>query len=424
MKFNYTVNEVPPVSITILNGLQWFVLLMPFVVMVGKTVGITFLLNPSEEILYIQKLSFIVFLSLTFQIFFGHALPILSGPATILLVGLIASKSYNESTLYTALLVGSCFVCLMGMLNITKKLITYFTKNIIAVVLILIAFTMLPTIVNMILKPIGLPQGINLIVALAIIMVLYILEKVLRGFWKSSLILWAMIIGSLIYALIFDSVDSVNEGHSIVISNYFKDFLPAFDFDLGLVLTFIVCYIALVINDIGSMQSVSSFVGVENSWRRIKRGVFVTGFVNFIASLMGTIGVVNFSFSPGVILITKCASKYVLLLTALLMLILSFFPYFLDFINIVPHLLVGAIFFYVMASQISTGFTMLYAKGEFKYTDGIVVGFPVMLGAIIANLPAEVINTLPNPLKPFLGNGFVMGILFAIILEHLIYRNK
>jgi len=53
-------------------------------------------------------------------------------------------------------------------------------------------------------------------------------------------------------------------------SNYFKDFLPFFDFDAGLVLTFIICYVALVINDVGSMQSVSSFVGTGNDWKPIK----------------------------------------------------------------------------------------------------------------------------------------------------------
>jgi xanthine/uracil permease len=77
-----------------------------------------------------------------------------------------------------------------------------------------------------------------------------------------------------------------------------------------------------------------------------------------------------------------------------------------------------------MASQISTGLSMLYTDGKFKYNDGIVVGFSVMLGTIIANLSNEVIATLPGLLKPFLGNGFVMGILFAFILEHIIYRKK
>ena len=406
MKFNYSVNDVPPLNIIILNGLQWFVLLIPIIIMVGKTIGITFLLSPNEEVLYIQKLSFIVSLSLCLQVLFGHSLPILSGPATVLLVGLIASKSYTTSSLYTALLVGSLCVCLLGIFNITKSLITFFTKNIISVVLILIAFTMLPAI-------------------LIIIILLFLFEKILRGFWKSSLILLAMISGTIIYVLIFGRNEYSHEVEGVsIFSNYFKDFLPNFNINVGLILTFIICYIALVINDVGSMQSISSFVGTESDWKRIKKGVFITGVTNFVASIMCSIGVVNFSFSPGVLLITKCASKYVFLFTALLLFILSFSPYLLDFVNIIPHLLIGSIFFYVMASQISTGLSMLYSNGEFKYNDGIIVGFSVMLGTIIANLPAEVTTSFPGLLKPFLGNGFVMGILFAFILEHIIYRKK
>lgn len=425
MKFNYDVNDVPPLKIIIINGLQWFVLLMPIIIMVGKTIGITFQLDSHEEILYIQKLSFIVSLSLFLQMLFGHSLPILSGPATVLLVGLIASKSYSTSSIYTALLVGSFCVCLLGIFNITKNLVTFFTKNIISVVLILIAFTMLPAILKLIFKPIGLSPGTNLVIALIIIIILFLFEKVLKGFWKSSLILWTMIFGTIIYVLIFGKSGFSHEVEKVsIFSSYFKDFLPNFNVNIGLILTFIICYIALVINDVGSMQSISSFVGTENDWKRTKKGVFVTGITNLVASIMGSIGVVNFSFSPGVLLITKCASKYVLLFTAFLLFILSFSPYLLDFINIIPHLLIGSIFFYVMASQISTGLSMLYSDGTFKYNDGIIVGFSVMLGTIIANLRADVIASFPGLLKPFLGNGFVMGILFAFILEHIIYRKK
>jgi len=67
---------------------------------------------------------------------------------------------------------------------------------------------------------------------------------------------------------------------------------------------------------------------------------------------------------------------------------------------------------------------MLYANGEFKYTDGIIVGCSVLFGTVITNLPLDVTASLPGLLKPLLGNGFVMGILFAFILEHMIYNKK
>lgn len=425
MKFKYSINDIPPLNILVLNGLQWFVLLIPIIIMVGKTIGVSFLLDPHEEILYIQKLLFIVSLSLFLQMLFGHGLPIISGPATVILVGLVASKSYSLSSLYSALLIGSLFICFLGYLNVTKKLIAVFTKNIISVVLILIAFTMLPALLKLILNPIGIPLGYNLMIALIILLLLFFLEKILKGFWKTSLILLTMIVGTLIYLLIFGEKVNTNglKGAS-VISNYFSNFMPMFEIDIGLIITFIICYIALLINDIGSMQSVSAFIGITDDWYRIKKGILITGITNFLASLMCCIGVVNFSFSPGVLVITKCASKYVLLFTALLLLILSFSPYFIYFISIIPHLLIGSVFLYVMASQISAGLSLLYSNGQFKYSDGIVVGFSVMLGTTIANLPVETTSSLPGLLRPFLGNGFVMGLLFAFILEHIIYRKK
>jgi xanthine/uracil permease len=425
MKFNYFINDVPPLNVIILNGLQWFILLIPIIIIVGKTIGISFSLDPTEEVLYIQKLSFVVSLSLLLQVFFGHSLPIVSGPPTVLLVGIIASLSYSKSSIYTALLIGSFFVCIFGLLDITKKIVTLFTRNIISVVLILIAFTMLPTILKLILSPIGLQPVFNIVIALLLIIILFFFEKNLKGFWKSSLIIWLLLIGTIIYCLIFGSTNEYNSVNSTAFfSNYFTDFSPTINIDVGLILTFLICYIALIINDVGSMQSTAHFVGIDSDWKRIKRGIFVTGFSNIIASIMGTIGVVNFSFSPGVLLITKCASKFVLLFTALLLFILSFSPYLLGFISVIPHFLIGTIFFYVMASQISAGLSMLYSHGEFKYNDGIIVGFSIMLGTMITNLPGHVMSNFPGFLKPFLGNGFVMGILAAFILEHLIYKKN
>jgi len=41
---------------------------------------------------------------------------------------------------------------------------------------------------------------------------------------------------------------------------------------------------------------------------------------------------------------------------------------------------------------------------------------------IIAFLPVEIINTFPPVLRPVLGNGFVVGVAAALVLEHGVFK--
>jgi xanthine/uracil permease len=48
----------------------------------------------------------------------------------------------------------------------------------------------------------------------------------------------------------------------------------------------------------------------------------------------------------------------------------------------------------------------------------------VLLGTIIAFLPPEVLETFPTVLKPTLGNGFVVGVVAALALAHVLLRKR
>ena len=71
------------------------------------------------------------------------------GPATILLVGIAASGSSEISSTYTAIAIGGLalfVVSAAGLFNHLKKL---FTAPVVAVILIMIAFTLTPMIIDL-----------------------------------------------------------------------------------------------------------------------------------------------------------------------------------------------------------------------------------------------------------------------------------
>lgn len=49
---------------------------------------------------------------------------------------------------------------------------------------------------------------------------------------------------------------------------------------------------------------------------------------------------------------------------------------------------------------------------------------PILTGILVAFLPADVVSAFPSHLRPILGNGFVMGVLVSLLLEHVIFRTR
>jgi uracil permease len=50
-----------------------------------------------------------------------------------------------------------------------------------------------------------------------------------------------------------------------------------------------------------------------------------------------------------------------------------------------------------------------------------VVGLPIIIGTVVAFLPTTIIAQIPMIIRPLLGNGFVMGVLTVLFLEHLVF---
>jgi xanthine/uracil permease len=106
------------------------------------------------------------------------------------------------------------------------------------------------------------------------------------------------------------------------------------------------------------------------------------------------------------------------------MLLLSFSPAVSGFIGNVPPVVIGSILLYILCSQIAGGLMVVFESADkFQYISGLIVGLPLLLGTVIAYLPLEIVNSFPGILRPILGNGFVVGILAALLLEHIIFKD-
>lgn len=415
MDFRYNIDDKPSLGAILLYGLQWLMICLPVVL------TSTFIAPQGEMVFFTQKLFAICGITIIVQVLCGHRMPLVAGPAAVLLMGVIAaaSQGHDATTIYPSMIIGGAIITLLAAVGAMKYIQKIFTPRIVAAIVILISFTMAKPIVGLIFAD-KAHSGLALVLAIVGVAVMAWANKVLRGIWKSMVVILAMIFGALFYYCITEfPKDFVSDtvAPQLLLSSY--------ELDAGVVIAFIFCYIALLINQVGSVQSLGGFVGATNMEKRQNRGLLITGIMNIVSGAAGVPGVVDYSLSPGVVASTSCASRYTMLPAAVAMVILALFPQAVAVLLTIPQPIMGIVLLYLMATQVAAGLEIMHStKAVMSFQDGLILGLPIMLTVVLSFAPAEAMAAVPSLLRPIVGNGFVMGIIVVLVLEHLVLRSK
>ncbi|MBQ2023927.1 MAG: purine/pyrimidine permease, partial [Alistipes sp.] len=176
---------------------------------------------------------------------------------------------------------------------------------------------------------------------------------------------------------------------------------------------------------VGSVQSLGEFVGAGDMEQRQKRGMIVQGVMNVVSGAMGVLGPVDYSLSPGVVASTGCASRYTVLPAAAFMILLAFFPDVVALLLTIPQPVMGVVLLYLMATQVAAGLHLIEGTSAVRsFKDGLVLAIPIMFTLILSFAPQSALATIPSLLRPIVGNGFVMGIIIILLLEHIFLKDK
>lgn len=415
MQFRYGINDRPGWGAMLLYGLQWLMICIPVVL------TSTFVAPEGQTLFFTQKLFAIMGVTMIVNSIYGHRLPLVAGPAAVLLMGVLAAASQGcgSETIYPSMIVGGAMVALIAATGLMKKLQRVFTPRIVVAIVVLISFTMAKPIVGMIFSD-SSNQLTALLFALFAIFAMAVANNLLRGVWKSMVVIVAMIAGSLIYyALTSFPKQFVTDTQPPQL------FVSEFNFDAGVVIAFVFCYIALLINQIGSVQSLGGFVGADYMESRQQRGMIVQGVMNMVSGAMGVVGPVDYSLSPGVVASTSCASRYTVIPAAVAMIILAAFPDAVSVLLTIPQPVMGVVLLYLMATQVAAGLDMMHTTSAVvNFKDGLVLSIPIMFTIIISFAPQSAMQSVPALLRPIVSNGFVMGIIIILLLEHLFLKEK
>ena len=417
MNLKYNVDDRLPAGQLAMYAIQWFVLCIAVVsTSVFVATG-----TPEDRLFFSQKLFAVMGIAGFVQVVWGHRLPIVVGPAAVLLVGVMASLAANAevSAIYSSIAIGGVLITLLTIGGLMRYVQRIFTPRIVVVILMLIATTLAPTIKNLVFPAHASHNEhlFGLLFAVVGVVLMVVANRNLKGVAKSLVIPMALVVGSIAYFAIFDAPQHVSSAAS-----WRGLLIDDFVFDWSLVVAFVICYIALAINDIGSIESLGGMLGIKDMDKRMKRGVRITGIMNIVAGSMGVLGPVNYSMSPGVIASTGCASRYALIPATLLLAACALFPDVIWVLTAIPSPVIGVILLFLMGTQLAASFEMMQStRSAATFADALTLGLPIMVALLFQLMPKGV---APDVIQPLVGNGFAMGVIVVMIMEHVINRSK
>lgn len=417
MNLKFNIDDKLPFGQQMLYAAQWLILAIAVV----STSTFVAQGSDAEKLFFAQKLFAVIGVTGLIQVLWGHKLPIVVGPASVLLVGVVSSLNAQAPTnaIYTSIAIGGVLVTLLtfgGLLRYVQRL---FTPRIVVVILMLIALTLAPVIKNLIF-PEKAVEGVHmfgLVFTLLGCLGMVVLNRTLRGGVKSLVIPVALIVGSVAYYMLFPMAN--NPGSAASLDGLF---LESMSVDWSLIIAFVICYVALLINDVGSIEALGAMLGVQGMDSRLKRGVRITGIMNIVAGSMGVLGPVNYSMSPGVIASTGCASRWALVPATVVLALFAIFPDAVFILTNIPHTVIGVILLFLMGTQLAAGLEMIHSTRSVQsFSDALTIGLPLMMAMLFQLMPTDVV---PAVIQPLVGNGFAMGVITVILMEHVVNRAK
>ncbi|HZF13637.1 MAG TPA: solute carrier family 23 protein [Thermoanaerobaculia bacterium] len=190
----------------------------------------------------------------------------------------------------------------------------------------------------------------------------------------------------------------------------------------GAVVGVIVGVIGSIAESIGDYAGTCAVSGIPYTVRHIRRGITVEGIASAIGPLFGGLPLTTYAQNTGVIATTRVASRRVVQVAALLLLLYGLSPKLGALLVLIPRPIVGAVFLVICGMIATVGLRLLGCgrKDEAYLLTTAISLMAALTLPLAATARKEWFAVLPPSAKLFLGNGVVIAITLGILLNGML----
>ncbi|EQK43230.1 xanthine permease family protein [[Clostridium] bifermentans ATCC 638] len=421
----YRIEDRPNLQLSILLGFQHIVAAFGGIVAVPLVIGPAIGVDVRTTAMLVSATIFVAGLATIIQargIYkIGAKLPCIMGTSfTFVGPAITVGTSMGLAGIFGATILGSFIEMILS--RFIKPLMKFFPPVVTGTVVTLIGLTLVPVSMDWCAGGIGSPTYgsiTNICIALMVMVIVVGFNIYGKGVLSSSSILIGMFVGYLacipIGLVDFTPIKEASwiglPGIPVILEHGIK-------FSLAGVAPFIIAYLVTTIETVGCLIAIGEASDIKTSSEQLSKGVLADGLGSFLAGFFGVCPNTTFSQNIGLIPITKVASRHVVIISGVIMMLLGIFPKLGALVASIPSPVLGGagivMFGVVAASGIKT-----LSKVNINNRNLIIISVSIALGLGITTRP-ELLTVLPESLKLLFGSGISTGTIFAVMLNILL----
>jgi xanthine permease len=356
----------------------------------------------------------------------GAKLPIMMGTSFAFLgTLLLIAENAGLPTIFGAALVGSLLQVFIGANY--ERFKPLFPPLVNGIVVMLIGLTLIPTGIDYAAGAASGPGAagyaslMNLGVAALVFLVILGLNQFFQGILRIASVFFGILLGYVVAAFL-GMVDFA----PVAQAGWFAIPMPlkfGIAFDPGAIIAVSAVYVIVAMETIGNISAIVSETGRNASNRQIRGGLLADGVMSGVASIFGAFPNTSFAQNVGLISFTGVASRYIVGIGGVILLLGGFVPKIGAIITTVPDPVLGGGTLILFAQIFTSGLNIVHREVTLTQRNTTIIAAAVALGLGVTFRP-ELVQNLPQVVQPLLGSGVVMGGFTALILNILLPQSN
>lgn len=427
-KLRYPVDSKPPFGLTLLLAAQHLLAALGGIIAVPLVIGNVLKLPTPDTIVLVNAALLVSGIVTIIQCRgigpIGLRLPSVMGTSFTFVAAALAIgfSEHGVAGILGASLVGS-LVMIIGsfFMPYVRKL---FPPVVTGVVVMMIGLSLIPVAVDWFA---GGQKGdphyadpANLAMATFVLILVVILVQWGKGIFSAAAIVIGMMVGYVVaLALGWINFDAVKNADLVAIPQPLHFGLA---FPISGIIGMSIAYLVTIVESSGNFLALGNATQTEITGKHLRGGVLCDGLGSALAAIMSTTPFSSFAQNIGVISLTGVASRYVVTVMGVLLVLAGIFPWLGALIVSIPSPVLGGAGLMMFAMIIAAGIQML-DKVERSKRNGLIIAISIGCGLAVTTRP-ELLDKLPSFFKEIFGSGITVGSILALVLNLVLPEDK
>ena len=380
-------------------------------------------LSSDDTILLVQCAFFIAGIATLLQLYpiwkFGAKLPVIMGVSFAYIPTLtVIGAQYGIKAIFGAQLIGGFISIIVGIF--IKPLRKYFPPIVAGTVVLTIGLSLYSVAIKYMAGGANAQDFGSLRnwgVAFLTLAVVLICGQFGKGYVKLASILMGIIVGYLV-SFTLGMVDLSSVGNASWFSVP-RPFHFGLEFPINAVISMSLIYIVNSVQAVGDLSATTiGGMGREAKDSELSGGIMGNGIASMIAALFGGLPTATYSQNVGIVAMTKVVSRYVIAISAIIILVAGFIPKIGALMTTIPQAVLGGATITVFGMITMTGIKLIVQE-ELSNRNVTIVGLSLALGMGISLVPGA-LDQFPETIRVVFGSSaVVIASLIAFTLNFL-----